>query len=171
MRCFDIEIYYPDTTLESLKEKIKYGTLTGYLDRKIVDGAKKFSELELYIYIKGALTMYEKYEEASKLLGVDAEDKLDMTAYLICYLMQETKRFGVPCNPPADEPIQPTAEQLAWIRWWSESLAELAEKYPEKIEEWKDFPLKLDPSYKPEGNYKDLIETIKKECPLYENEK
>lgn len=166
----DVEIYYPNTTLESLKENIKYGTFTGYLDRKVVEGAKTFTELELYVYIKGALDLYQKYAEAAELLEVEVEDKLDMTAYLLCYLMQHTERFGVKSNPPSNLPVKPTLEQLAWTRWWSEKLGELSEKSPEKFEEWKDYPLKMDPNFKPEGSYKDYIETIKEECPLFEQE-
>ena len=156
--------------IESLRENIKYGNWTGFLNKDIVEGAKNFTEAELYIYIKATLETYERYDEAANLLGVDAEDKLDMTAYLLCYLMQQTKRFNVPCNPPADEPIEPTAEQLAWIKWWSEKLNEMAEKEPEKFDEWKDFPLKINPNYKPEGDYHELIETIKEDCPLFEKE-
>ena len=48
----ELKINYPNTTIESLRENIKYGNWTGYLDRKIVDGAKEFTEVELYIYYK-----------------------------------------------------------------------------------------------------------------------
>jgi len=166
----DLKIYYPETTIESLRENIKYGKFTGFLAQDIVEGAKNFTEAELYIYIKATLETYERYDEAAKLLGVDAEDKLEMTTYLLCYLMQQTERFNVPCNPPADEPIEPTADQLAWIRWWSEKLNEIASKEPEKFKEWESFPLKIDPNYKPAGSYKELIEKVKDECPLFEQE-
>jgi len=166
----ELKINYPNTTIESLRENIKYGNWTGFLSHEFVENAKKFTEAELYVYIKGTLETYEKYAQAAELLGVDADDKLDMTAYLLCYLMQQTKRFNVPCNPPADEPIEPTAEQLAWIRWWSEKLNELSDKNPEKFTEWQELPLKIDPNYKPDGDYRDYIETIKEECPLFEQE-
>ena len=104
------------------------------------------------------------------MIRVDAEDKLDMTAYTLCYLMQQTKRFGVPCNPPADEPIEPTKEQLAWIRWWSEKVNEIAKNNPEKFEGWEKFPLKIDPNYKPDGDYREYIGVVEQECPLFEQE-
>ena len=165
---YDVEIYYPNTTLASLKESIKYGNFTGAINSEYIEEIKNFTELELYLHIKGTLDVYNKYVEAAELLEVDAEQKLDMTAYLLCYLMQHTNKFDVPCNPPADEPIEPTAEQLAWIRWWSEKLNEISKNEPEKFKEWEKFPLKIDPNYKPEGNYRDYIEVIKEECPLFE---
>ena len=165
----DLKILYPETTIESLRENIKYGNFTGYLNPDIVEGAKNFTEIELYIHIKATLDTYNKYVEAAELLQVDAEEKLDMTAYFLCYLMQQTERFGVKSNPPSDEPVEPTVEQLAWIRWWSEKINELSKTHPEKFKEWEHFQYNIDPNYKPEGSYKDLIETIKSECPLAEN--
>lgn len=161
---YDVEIYYPETTLETLKESIKYGNFTGCIAPAYLEEVNNFTELELYLHIKGTLDTYEKYEQAAQLLEVNAEEKLDMTAYLLCYLMQQTPKFEVPCNPPSEVPVEPTAHQLAWIRWWSEKINEIE---PEKFEEWKDYKYKIDPNFKPNGDYKEYIKIIEEECPLF----
>ena len=72
--------------------------------------------------------------------------------------MQQTPRFGVPCNPPSKELFDLTLEQEAWLAWWHKAYKDWAEKNPKKHQKWESFETTNIPRVKPKGSYKDFLE-------------
>jgi len=147
----NIEIFYKNYKLEDFEEDLKYGAYTGFISGNDLRKIDNYTEIELFLNIKATAEKCEEYQ------NIDHDDA-DGLAYNVCYLMQQTKRFGVEVNKPSDLPPEPTKDVLAWLNWWSTGIHKALEENPQLVEQWAKMPKSYDPNFRPKGSFKDHLD-------------
>jgi len=157
----DFKIYYPGVTLEGFKEDLRYGLFKGFFPQNMLYEVDNYEEFELYYNILNLTNLYEKYYEAGQLLNLDVSEKLNSVDYMLCYLLHQTQKFGIKSRRPSVKPFKPTAEQIAWVEWWTDGLKKEQEKNPNLKKLWKKFPKGFDPNFRPKGSYTEFLNNEK----------
>lgn len=154
----ELEIFHPKYKNVNLDEYIKYGVFEGMMDTSVVEQIKKCSEFELFYHITSLAAAFDKCEKAGQLLHQDVDAQLNGLTYSICYASQQAKRFGVKVQEPSKLPTKPTREFCAWLEWWGNAYNKLLVDEPERVNSWQNMPNGLDPEFRPEGSYYDLLD-------------
>ena len=168
-----VEPCYPDADSKKLLLNSRFGEYTGFADKEYINQIKNYSEFELFVTIKSMSEEIAKYYNAviSQKRDRHEFDPISQNySYALSFLMQQTTRFGVKVNPPANEPTDTTVEFEAWYFWWEEAFDKLLRENPDVLEEWKKFENGFDPNFKPDCSYQEYFEAYK-ELYEYENKK
>lgn len=151
---------HPDIDLKKMILDSRYGAYTGFADKEYIEQINNFSEFELFIAIKSLSEELAEYyvNDLSKRKKVDVDVKSKNYSYAFEYLCQQTKRFGIKVNPPANEPNDATIELSAWFSWWEDAFKKLLDQNPNIEEEWKEkFENGYDPNFRPEEPFNEYL--------------
>lgn len=124
----NVDIFYPYFDKDDMSKY--YLGKPVYLEKDLIKEIENYSEYELFVNV---VLASQKLMQLSDVIE-DSEDykiEYQKTAYLYYYLMQQTVKFGVPSNPPAETGPALTKEQNAWLIVWSKALDKWAEENPE----------------------------------------
>ncbi|MBR2909573.1 MAG: hypothetical protein IKC11_04415 [Clostridia bacterium] len=161
--CTNIQVSHPIYKLEDFRESTYFGNMDGYVPAEIQEQIENFTQFELYYNIKQLYELYNYYEKLEAKLDQTNEEAQERIMYNIDYLLQRTEKFGVKAFKPSPKPYNLTQEQMAWFTWWDEAFTKLVEERPWTLQEWKKFPKGFDPSFKPEGSYRDYLVWVPEE--------
>lgn len=161
----EFKIFYPDRSLEDLKNRLLYGEFLSFFDdegRGLYDNA---SEFEVFSLLADLMQSEEELQYKKKTL--EQEIELHKYHFAIAYLIQRTKDFGVKVEPPSLEFKEPSIEFQAWYKWWLTAFDDLLDKDPDILNKWEKYENGFDPEFRPTGSFHDYEEEVRQERGEY----
>lgn len=148
----NLEILYPGYTLEDLQKLLKYGEYIEFLPDNEIEEVNNLKELEVFYYIDRLCMKLDNIPKDIDSPKLRLEE--EKTYFVLAYLIQRTKEFGVKVEKPSLEFTDPGVEFEAWMRWWREGIASLTD---EEMEKYRINDEEFDTSFRPSGDFHSLI--------------
>lgn len=153
----EIKVFYKPELFEKAKDSLFFGNNPGKISQEHKAQIEKDGEFAIFFKLRELLDEYDK-----KKFDIKDERKLDELErdfqYAYCFLMQQTKRFGVKVNKPDPEPVEPTTEFLAWIDLWDASFSRAEQENANILVDWQnEFDCGYDPNFKPPIKLKEYL--------------
>lgn len=169
-KIFGEEIFYPYIDIDKLMKSYYYGVFTGSLKPETVKRIKSMSEFELFYEIRRMIEKIEAIEQDENQYKNLTDEIYTNFDYVMSFMYAQTKKFGVPGNPPCPEYVEPTIEQCAWYDMWNSFLDRALDDNPNLIEEWsKKFEGGFDPDFGPKMNVMEYLGYYQTKCEMEED--
>lgn len=158
-----LQVYHPSYKLKDLYKSLNVGEYPAGLKPEFVERLSSKSEFEMYLLIVGTrkeiMGLYDKNSDIQDPL---VANEIITKHYQLQFLMQQVgKMFNIKVNPPARDDVDPTAEILAWEKWWGNSLKD-ALLTQDGFMQISNGKFGYNTEFRPKGSYKDYIPECEK---------